>query len=68
MKIAVNLNFWIPWGQSYKYFYTLGQIYNCVLKHENNVIAQTFVFHTVRTQHPNKFEELQFSFLLKRAI
>ena len=58
---------WI-WGQSYKDFYTLGQIYNCVLKHENNALAQAFVFHTVRTQHPNKFVGLHFSILLKRPF
>ena len=40
-------------GQSYKTFYTLGQIYNCVLKHENNALAQTFVVCNVRTQHPD---------------
>ena len=36
-------------GQSYKDLYTLGQIYKPVLKHENNVLAQTFVCRNVRT-------------------
>ena len=26
------------WGQSYKFFYTLGQIYKRVLKHVNNAM------------------------------
>ena len=37
------------------------QIYKCVLKHENNALAQTFVDRNVRTQYPNIFVGLHFS-------
>ena len=50
------------WGQSYKTFYTLGQINKCTLKHVNNPMRQTFVHHNVRTLHPNIFIGLHFSF------
>ena len=51
----------VIWGQSYKDFYTSGQIYKCVLKHENNALAQTFVGCNVRAQHPNIFAGSHFS-------
>ena len=52
------------WGQSYKTFYTFGQIYKRTLKHVNNAMQQTFVHHNVRTLHPNTniFNGLHFSF------
>ena len=53
------------WGQFYKDFYTSGQIYKCVLKHENNALAQTFVSPNVRTQHTNIFPRLHFSLSFK---
>ena len=55
-------------GQSYKDFYTQGKIYKCILKHENNVLAQTFVGPDVRTQHPNIFARLHFSLSFKQQI
>ena len=55
-------------GQSYKIFYTLGQIYKCVLKHENNALAQTFVGPNVRTLYPNIFNGLHFYSGLKRQF
>ena len=56
------------WGQSYKTFYTLGQIYKHTLKHVNNAMRQTFVRHNVRTLHPNIFIGLHFSFSLNRQF
>ena len=41
------------WGQSYKTFYTLGQIYNRTLKPVNNAMRQTFVLHNVGILHSN---------------
>ena len=55
-------------GQSYKDFYTQGQIYKHVLKHENNALAQTFVDCNVRTQHPNIFAGLHFSLPSKQQF
>ena len=55
-------------GQSYKDFYTKGQIHKRVLKHENNVPAQTFVGCNVRTQYPNIFAGLQFSLSFKQQL
>ena len=54
-KCLVQSKYFKIRGQSYKDFYTLGKIYKCVLKHENNALAQTFVGLNVRTQHPNIF-------------
>ena len=47
--------FWVitSWGQSYKDFYTFGQNYKCILKHENSALTQTFVCLNVRTLSPN---------------
>ena len=56
------------WGQSYKDFYTLGQIYKFVLKHENNALAQTFVDCNVRTQYPNIFAGLHFYLPFKQQF
>ena len=56
------------WDQSYKDFYTLGQIYKRVLKHENNSLGQTFVGRNVRTQHPNIFVGLHFSLTFKQQL
>ena len=56
------------WGQSYKTFYTLGQVYKRTLKHVNNVMQQTFVRHNVRTLHPNIFIGPHFSFSLNRQF
>ena len=49
------------WGQSYKDFYTLGQIYKCILKLENGVLMQIFFGHNIKTQNPNLFIQLHFS-------
>ena len=40
------------WGQSYKTFNTLGQIYKGTLKHVNNATRQNFVRHNVRDTTP----------------
>ena len=53
---------------SVNFFYTLGQIYKCVLKHVKNGPRQNFVCHNVRTLHPNIFIGLHFSFLLNRQF
>ena len=41
------------WGQSYKDFYTLGQIYKCILKHENAILTQIFFGHNIKILNPN---------------
>ena len=56
------------WGQSYKDFYTLGQIFKRTLKHVNNSMRQTFVCHNVRTLHPNIIKGLHFYSGLKRQF
>ena len=53
-------------GQSYKDFYTLGQIYKRVLNHKNNALTKTFIWHNVRTLHPNILVDLHFYSGLKR--
>ena len=40
-------------AKSYWDFYTVGQIYEYVLKHENNALTQTLVCVNVRILHPN---------------
>ena len=62
------MNYQSVLGQSYKIFYTQVQIYKCVLKHENNVLAETFVGPNVKTQHPNIFAGLHFSLTLKQQF
>ena len=56
------------WGQSFKTFYTLGQIYKSTLKHVNNAMRPTFVWRNVRTLPPNIFVGLHFSFSLNRQF
>ena len=41
------------WGQSYEDFYTLGQIYKCILKHENGILTQIFFGHNIKIIDPN---------------
>ena len=55
-------------GQPYKEFYTLGQIYNRVLKHVNNAMQQTLICHNVRTLLPHIFTGLHFSFSLNQQF
>ena len=55
-------------GQSYKTFYTLGQIYKHTLMHVNNPMHQTFVCHNVRTLHPYIFIGFHFSFSLNQRF
>ena len=40
-------------GQPSKHFYTLGQIYKCVLKHENNMSTQIVLDYNFKTLHTN---------------
>ena len=48
-------------GQSYKDFYTLGQIYKWILKHENGILMQIFFGHNIKILNPNIFIKLHFS-------
>ena len=50
----------LHWGQSYKDFDSVGQIYKHVLNHENNPITKSFSWLNVRTQCPNILEGLYF--------
>ena len=52
---------WETRGQSYKDFYTLGQIYKCILKHENGILTQIFFGHNIKILNPNIFIKLHFS-------
>ena len=51
------------WGQSYEDFYTLGQIYKCILKHENGILTQIFFGHNIKIINPNIFIKLHFSLM-----
>ena len=42
-------------------FYTLRQIYNCIIKHENSVLKEIYFSHNVRMLHTNIFIRLLFS-------
>ena len=55
-------------GQSYKDFYTLGQIYKCALKYENNALIQNFDYHCARTLHTKICIGLHLSSSLKRQF
>ena len=51
--ISLNMNDFR--GQSYKDFYTLGQIYKRVLKHKNNALTKTFIFANINISLKNNF-------------
>ena len=48
-------------GQSYEDFYTLGQIYKRILKHENGILTQIFFGHNIMIINPNIIIKLHFS-------
>ena len=56
------------WGQSYNFFYTLGQILKRILKQENSTLTKNMLDHNFRTLHFNIFEGLHFYSGLKRQI
>ena len=56
------------WGQSYKDFYTLGQIYKRILKLENMPYNKFLFVINVGTTHHNKFVGLHLSLSLNQQF